>query len=173
MRYFFMTQDTSLLCSITYRDFDIKKGHHLFLKSDSERLNDTTVLYLSGDGREARPDFIQHPVMLISQRFKDVLDAYESDLIYKDVVLTHKENSLQYHYVQVLMDQIDAISDTSEYYPNQTIKRRILDSEKIGHHHLFLLAGKERPDPIVSLPLAESLLRRKVTGICFEEVEVC
>lgn len=35
----------------------------------------------------------------------------------------------------------------------------------------LLLKGRYRKDPIVSLPLAESLLRRNVTGICLEEVE--
>ena len=48
----------------------------------------------------------------------------------------------------------------------------MLDREKIGRHHLFLPKDSRRKDPVVSLALAESLLRRNVTGICFEEVEV-
>ena len=46
MRYFFIKQDIGLPNSIKYRDFDITGGSHLFLQSDSERLNDVTVLYL-------------------------------------------------------------------------------------------------------------------------------
>jgi len=172
MRYFFLTQDVKLPCTIQFRDFDITGARQLFLKSDSERLNDTTILYLGGNGKEARPDLIQSPVTMFSGHLKDVMDAYEPDLIFKDVVLIHKENSLQYHYVQILMDQLDVISDKTEFYPNQLPKRLILDSQKIGRHNLFLLSGKYRNDPIVSLALAESLMRRKVTGIRFEEVEV-
>lgn len=172
MRYFFIKQDIELPNSIKYRDFDITGGSHLFLPSDSDRLNDVTVLYLAGDGKEARPDFIQRPVNMFSSRLKDILEAYESSLIFKDVILIHKENSIQYNYVQALIEQLEVVSEKTEYYPNQTIKKLVLDSSKIGYHQMFLLAGEHRKDPIVSLPLAESLLRRRITGICFQEVEV-
>jgi len=172
MRYFFITQDTKLPGGIRYRDFDITGKRMVFLKSDNERLNDSTALYLSGTGKEARPDLLQRPVTMFSRQLKDIIDAYESDLIFKDVVLIHKENALQYHYVQILLDELDVISDKTEWYPNQTLKRLVLDTKKIGEHHIFLLNGSYRKDPVISLPLAESLMRRKVVGICFEEVEV-
>lgn len=174
MRYFFIKQDTNLPGSITFRDFDITGQRHLFLKADSERLNDTAVMYLGGDGKEARPDFIQRPVTMFSEHLKEIIDAYEPGLIFKDVVLIHKENSLQYRYVQILMDQLDGLSDKTEFYPNGIPKKLILDQAKIGRHQIFLLAGEMniRKDPVISLPLAESLLRRKVTGIQLEEVEV-
>lgn len=171
MRYFFITQDANLPCTIQFRDFDIRGGRHLFLKADSGRLNDTTVMYLAGAGSEARPDFIQRPVTMFAGRLKELVDSYEPDLIWKDVIFIHKENSLQYNYAQVLMDQIDAISEKSEFYPNQMAKRLVLDVKKIGHHQIFLLNGRHRRDPVISLALAESLLRRNVTGISFEEVE--
>lgn len=172
MRYFFITQDVSLPCAITYRDFDITGGSHLFTKEDAGRLNDTVALYLSGSGREARWDFLQRPVTMFSQRFQDIIDAYEPGIVFKDVVMIHKDNALQYRYVQALMEQIDAVGSRTEYYPNGTVKRLVLDSTKIGRHNLFLLDGKQRKDPVASLALVESLLRRKPTGICFEEVEV-
>lgn len=172
MRYFFITQDVSLPCAISYRDFDITGGSHLFTKDDAGRLNDTVSLYLSGSGKEEAWDFLQRPVTMFSQRFEDIIEAYEPGVIFKDVVLIHKENALQYRYVQTLMDQLDAAADQTEYYPNGMVKRLVLSQEKIGRHHLFVLSGKHRKDPVVSLALAESLLRRKPAGMCFEEVEV-
>ncbi len=172
MRYFFMTQDINLPGMIQFRDFDIKKGGRLFTRADSSILNDSVVLYLSGSGKEVRPDFIQNPVTMCSYDLKDILEAYEDEVAFKDVIMIHKECSLQYNYVQVLMEPIEALSEKSEWYPNGTIKKIVLDMKRIGEHHLFVLAGKYRKDPIVSLPLAESLLRRDITGVCFEEVEV-
>ncbi len=172
MRYFFIAQDKELAGGIQYRDFDINGSHHLFSKEDKDQLHSVVAVYLAGDGKEARWDFLQHPVTMFSKRFKDILDAYEPDLFFQEVVLIHKENSLQYRYVHTLMDQLDVISSQTEYYPNGTVKRLVLDSNSIGHHNLFLLKGNHRKDPIVSLPLAESLLRRKPIGIRFEEVEV-
>lgn len=172
MRYFFITQDKELSCGIQYRDFAITGGRHIFLKQDAKRLNDSVVLYLSGSGKEARWDFLQCPVTMFAERFRDILDAYEPGLFFQDVVLIHKENVLQYQYIHTLMEQVDAVGDNTEYYPNGTVKRLVLDREKIGRHHLFMLEGNHRKDPIVSLALAESLLRRQNIGIRFEEVEV-
>ncbi|MGN0403376.1 MAG: hypothetical protein ACI4HQ_14125 [Acetatifactor sp.] len=172
MRYFFIKQDMELSCAIQYRDFDIVGGRHIFSRQDAKQLNDSVVLYLNGSGREARWDFLQCPVTMFDERFKELLEAYEPKLFFQDVVLIHKENVLQYQYVHTLMEQVDAASDKTEYYPNGTVKRLVLDQKKIGRHNLFLLAGNHRKDPIVSLALAESLLRRQPIGICFEEVEV-
>lgn len=172
MRYFFIMQDAELPCAIQYRDFDINGGRHVFLRQDAERLNDSVVLYLAGSGREARWDFLQCPVTMFAERFRDILDAYEPGLFFQDVVMIHKENILQYQYVHTLMEQVDAVADETEYYPNGAVRRLVLNREKIGRHNLFLLEGNYRKDPIVSLALAESLLRRQPTGIRFEEVEV-
>ena len=172
MRYFFITQDKNLPGSIQYRDFDINGSRHVFSKEDSSQLDSVVALYLAGDGNEARWDFLQHPVTMFSRRFRNILDAYEPGLFFQEVVLIHKESSRQYQYVHTLMDQLDAVGSQTEYYPNGTVKRLVLDSGKIGQHNLFLLKGNQRKDPIVSLPLAESLLRRRPMGIHFEEVEV-
>ena len=160
MRYFFITQDKNLPGSIQYRDFDINGSRHVFSKEDSSQLDSVVALYLAGDGNEARWDFLQHPVTMFSRRFRNILDAYEPGLFFQEVVLIHKESSRQYRYVHTLMDQLDAVGSQTEYYPNGTVKRLVLDSGKIGQHNLFLLKGNQRKDPIVSLPLAESLLRR-------------
>lgn len=172
MRYFFITQDAELPCGIQYRDFDINGGRHIFSRQDAKRLNDSVVLYLSGSGKEARWDFLQCPVTMFDERFRDILDAYEPGLIFQEVVMIHKENILQYQYVHALMEQVDAVADRTEYYPNGAVKRLVLDRKKIGRHNLFLLEGNHRKDPIVSLALAESLLRRQPMGMRFEEVEV-
>lgn len=172
MRYFFIRQDAELSGTIQYRDFDINGGRHVFSRQDAGRLNDSVVLYLKGSGREARWDFLQCPVTMFDERFRDILEAYEPGVFFQEVVLIHKENVLQYQYVHTLMEQLDAVSDKTEYYPNGTVKQLVLDGSKLGRHNLFLLEGNHRKDPIVSLALAESLLRRQPMGIRFEEVEV-
>ncbi len=172
MRYFWITQDLSLPCQIQYRDFDIRGGRHLFRKEDQEKIKDMVPLFLSGSGREVRPDFIQRPVIMFSDRLKEILTAYEPELVFKSVVLIHKESGLQYRYVHVLMDCVDGLSEKSQWYPGGMEKHLVLKGEKAAGHHLFLLKGVQRKDPLISLPMAESLLRRKVTGICLEEAEV-
>lgn len=172
MRYFKMYQDTSLPYCIPLRDFSITQNTYYFTKEDQERLNDTTVLYLEGDGDEVRPDFIQHPVYMISEKIQRILDAYEDELIFKDVILTHKEARKQYAYYQILMDELDVQGEHTEYHPNGTMKKMVLDQEKIAHHHIFMIKDCQMRHPVVSLAVTESLLRRNTTGILFEEIEV-
>lgn len=172
MRYFFVSQDTTLPKTIKLRDFDIVGGRMIFTKDESEHMKESAEFYLEGTGKEVRPDLIQSPVTIFSIRLRDIINAYEEGLIFKDVSLIHQENSLLYNYVQILMDHLDALSEKTEFYSNGMPKQIILDKQKIGNHQIFRLAGPYRKDPIISMPLAESLLRRDIMGVKIEEVEV-
>ena len=44
--------------------------------------------------------------------------------------------------------------------------------KKIAYHHIFMVQGSMMKHPVISLAVAESLLRRQATGIMLEEVEV-
>lgn len=172
MRYFFISQDTTLPKTIKFRDFDITGGRMIFTKTESAHMKDSAEFYLGGTGREARPDFIQSPVAIFSNRLRDIINAYEEGLIFKEVSLIHQENSLLYGYVQILMEHLDALSEKTEFYSNGMPKRIILGKQKIGSHQIFRLDGPYRKDPIISMPLAESFLRRDIMGVKMEEVEV-
>lgn len=172
MRYFMLKQDISLPYCIQFEDFSITKGSYIFTKKDADRINDDMVLFLGGNGDEAAPDFMEHPTHLLSDQYKDLLDAYEDDLIFKPVVLLHSEAERQMQYHQILMDEIDAVSETTTYFPDGLFQHLVLDPEKIGHHHIFLLKESKIKHPIISLSIVESLLRRNCVGIEFVEVEV-
>lgn len=167
MRFFRMKQDTGLSYCVKFRDFDITKGGHLFKKEDYKRINDTTVVFLTGNGHEACPDFIQNPVCMVSDPIKKMMAAYEDELLFRQVILLHQEKKIQHRFYMPFMDEVDAI-----HSPDQTEKKIVLNAEKIGYHHIFLLKNSRIRDPFLSLAFVESLLRRNVTGILFEEVEV-
>lgn len=172
MRYFFINQDINLSKTINFRDFDLIGGRMIFTKEESETMIDGAVLYLGGTGREVRPDLIQSPVTIFSNRLRDIINAYEEDLIFKELSLIHQNNALLYSYVQIFMEHLNVLSEQVEFYPTGMPKQLILDRKKIGNHQIFRLDGPYRKDPIISMPLAESLLRRDIIGINFEEVEV-
>ena len=158
--------------SIRLRDFDICGARHIFHKSDAERLNQTTVLYQAENTGELAGDFIQSPVYMVSGMVKKILDMYEDDLVFKKVSLINKEKGTEILYYQVLMDEIEALSESVERYPDQTEKKIILSPNKIGEHKVFMLADSRMKDPIVNLDIIESLLKRNPIGIRFQEIEV-
>lgn len=172
MRFFTMEQDRNLSDMIELRDFDICGPRHIFYKKDAENINESTALYLSQKGGECAPDFIQSPIPMVSDTVKKVLDMYEDGMIFKSVVLISKERKTILPFHTLLLDDMDMFSDKTEFYANGSIKRLVLDSVKIGEHHIFWLNDKRFRNPFVSLEIVESLLRRNVTGIIWQEVEV-
>lgn len=171
-RYFFMEQDNTLMDVIGLRDFDIYGSRRIFTWEDAEKMNDITPLYLDEDKGECAPDFIKSPVYMVSEMAKKVIGMYEDDLVFKKIVLIHKEESKQLVYFHLLLKEIRAVDEASEYYPNGMEKRLVLNREKIGDHKAFLLADSRIKLPVVSLGVTESLLRRHVMGVTFKEIEV-
>lgn len=171
-RYFFWDQDNTLGDAIALRDFDINGKRHIFTREDAERMNDVTSLYLDERSGECAPDFIKSPVYMVSEMAKGVVDMYEDDLIFKKIVLIHKEEERQLSYYHLLLKEIGALDEETEYYPNGMVKRMVLSREKIGDHKVFLLGDSKIRLPVVSLEVAESLLRRNAAGIIFQEIEV-
>ena len=62
---------------------------------------------------------------------KKVLDAYEDDMIFRSVSLVDKERGKILLYHLLLLEEQDMLSEQTEYYPNGTIKRPVLDPGKI------------------------------------------
>lgn len=172
MRFFTIEQDKALQDQIRFRDFDINGPRHIFYKEDRDEIQESTMMYLTKDSGEAAPDFIQSPVYLVSDQVKKVFDVYEDDMVFKTVTIAHKERETIWVYHHLLLERLDAFAEETEFYTNGSIKRLVLDPEKIGDHKVFLLNDKRFPNPLISLEVAESLLRRKVMGIIFKEVEV-
>lgn len=171
-RYFFMDQDAFLPDAIGLRDFDIYGKRHVFTMEDAEQINDITALYLDEAAGECAADFIKSPVYMVSEMAFDVIDMYEDDLLRRKIVMIHKEEGRQLVYYHLLLRELEMTHEMTEYYPNGMEKRLVLDAEKIGHHKAFLLADSKVKLPVVSLEVVESLLRRGVTGVTFQEVEV-
>lgn len=172
MRFFRMEQDKRLPDVIQFRDFDICDPRHVFYREDAGTLNDYTMMYTAKQCGETAPDFIQSPVHMVSETVKDVLDMYEDDLIFPAIVITNQKKETMWKYYHLLLERRDLFSDLTEFYPSGTVKRLVLDQEKIGEYKVFMLKDNRFTYPFVSLEVLESLLRRKITGILFREVEV-
>lgn len=172
MRFFMMEQDKTLPDIICFRDFDISGPRHIFYKEDAEELTESNMMYLTKDSGETAPDFIQSPVYLVSDKVKKVLDMYEDDMVFKTVTIASKERESILVYHHLLLERMNMCSNQTEFYTNGSVKRLVLDPKKIGEHKVFLLDDKRFPNPLVSLEVVESLLRRDVIGITWKEVEV-
>lgn len=172
MRFFMMEQDKKLPDVICFRDFDICGPRHIFYKEDSDQVNAFTMMYLTDDGGEVMPDFIQSPVHMVSDTVKQVIDMYEDEMEFRTLIIANQKEEQMVKYHHLLLERFDMFSDQTEFYSNGSVKRLVLDSEKIGVHKVFMLDDKRFSYPFASLEVVESMLRRGMTGIIFKEVEV-
>lgn len=115
---------------------------------------------------------LKSPVYMISEMGWKVINMYEDDLVSKKIVMIHKEEERQLTYYNLLLREIGALHEDTEYYPNGMVKRMVLSRDKIGDHKAFLLEDSKIKLPVVSQEVAESLLRRHVMGVTFNEIEV-
>jgi len=172
MRFFMMQQDKKLPDIIQFRDFDIRGPRHIFYKEEAVTVNEHTMMYLAEKSGETVPDIIQSPVHMISDTVKKVFDMYEDDMVFRTIVIADQKEDRMLKYHHLLLERLDVFSGQTEFYPEGSCKRLVLDAQKIGEHKVFMLNDKRFSHPFVSLEVVESLLRRQVMGICFQEVEV-
>lgn len=171
-RYFFLEEDNTLPDVIGLRDFELYGARQIFTVDDREDINEVTALYLDVTKGECAPDFIKSPVYMVSDVVKKVIELYEDEVAFKKIILIHKEEERQLVYHHLLLKEVGALHEKTVYYPNGMEKHMVLDQEKIGDKKAFLLADSLRKSPVVRQDVAESLLRRHVIGIRFQEVEV-
>lgn len=127
-----MLQDMAKL-----RDFDICGPRHIFFRKDAAVIKPSTTLYFAADSGEALPDFIQSPIPLVSDMVKKVLDVYEDDMIFRSVSLVDKSRGKIFLYHTLLLEEQEMLSDSTEYYPNGSVKRLVLDRKKSENTKFF------------------------------------
>ncbi|WP_243109379.1 imm11 family protein [Anaerophilus nitritogenes] len=171
MKYFIIKQEKEIGHLIKLRDFT-GSNHMTFIKEQADQLNDVSILFVEGGKESVYTDFIENPVFLISDELKKVFEMYEYTLIFKTVVLSNIEEKTQKVYHMVLTDGIDGLSEKTTYYKNGWEKDIILDQEKLKNYNIFQIKGTVGNSMIVSLDVAESILRRDFTGVSFKEIEV-
>ncbi|MBU3107993.1 hypothetical protein [Clostridium gasigenes] len=171
MKYFILKQDKNLENAIEIEGFNNSKRMTL-LKENENKFKESTNVPVKGNENSVYPDFIQAPVLLVSDALHKVFNLYENTIIYKIAVFSDLEMKKQNVYRLVLPDLLDVLSDKTIYLKNGWVDKIVLDSKKIGDYNIFEIKVGVEYYFIVSLDVVESILKRKFIGIKFEEVEV-
>lgn len=118
-------------------------------------------------------DIILFPFLLVSPSVMDVIQMYKELCFYREVILLDQgENESRLYYLPVfnetdklrIVDKQDKRLEDSEF---------CLRNEKIYlNNHIFWVNNSKKRHTIISLDLAESLIKRNVTGLGIKEVEL-
>ena len=173
------------------RYFELRQGQHvhnsiklLWAIKDIYKYNPTKdefdafpnmqVGYYDYDDRVEIPDVLESDTFFVSDEVKHVLAMYDDELAFKGVQVYPfgMKSDLVPTYWTFFPKEIICLHREVKCLPNGEIEELILDSSKTPKEDIFKVAGIDVHRIIVSLPVAESLLRRKMFGISLKEVKV-
>ena len=173
MDYFLLKQDKrySYIPSIVdwFNNINIKNLNLI----NADKIKDVTILYVKSDKNNNYLDILDNQLFLVSEDMKKILEKYNTNIIFKMIVLTDFKNSIQNVYYLPIFEEIEALSEDAEMNLNKTVvKKIILNEEKIRNKKVFKLKESSKTMVVVRLDVAESLLRRDFNGIILEKVEI-
>lgn len=140
-----------------------------------EDLHDKDQAYnflVKSDKRNVYPDLLEIPLLLISPVLKDVFCSHEGHLQCNCALLTDRGQREQREYWVAALEIIDCMAEETQFYPNRFIKKLILDRKKIGDRNIFRVKSILEKWVIISSDVVDSILRRPMTGIKLERVDV-
>ena len=134
----------------------------LYLKyGDYHKIAKRNLINIKSDKSTIFPDLIFHPFFLISKEVKEVLDMFEPNQVYKEVVLLDGENELMKLYYLPVLREYNCMAEGTEYNLDKSIIRHgILDTSKIEDKCIFKVANVKNSHIIARLDFVESILRR-------------
>ena len=171
MKYFIMTQDKRLRNVVKLKDFPTDQEAD-FDSSYKDQVNDNTVLHTVEKENSLYPDVLLAPLYMVEDKIYRVATMYEETLIFKKVSLVNMERSTRKSYWLPLLDRVDCLHSESRFYQDQSVEHLVLDKEKVRGREMFKIAGIAPNWVVVSMNIAESVLRRDCFGVRFEEIEV-
>lgn len=110
-------------------------------------------------------DFILFPFLLLSPKVTDVIKMYREICFCRDVILLDQSSGKSELYHLPVLDETEKLAVRE--------KQDLPSGKKVRvDKHIFWVRDSRKRHTIISLDLAESLLRREVTGLGIREVEL-
>lgn len=170
MEYYIMELDKRIQNKFIIQQFP-EKGSVEYDTSYADKVKEHTTLYTVETDGSSYPDVLEEPLYMVSAMVRNVLELYDEKAIFKRVSMINYKRKSRKEYAVLLADRIDCLHEETEFYPDKSVKKLILDKSKIGDRTIFKIEGIGPAYMIVTLDIVESLLRRNCYGIKFTKVE--
>lgn len=121
-------------------------------------------------------DIILFPFLLISPMVREVIQMYREACFYREVILLDRQSGLSRVYYLPVLDETRRIRLMDKPYKNGICQLKMdpSDSEKVHiDRNLFWVRDNKKRHIVISMDMAESLIRRNVIGFGLKEVILC
>lgn len=130
-----------------------------------------TVFYIKEKPDFRNTDFIQNPIPLVSDKFKKIIEEYQSETLFKPVILADKKRMKQYLYSIAAPRKVDCLSSNTEFNKTGSVKKLVIKTDYFFAKNVFMLNGIIEDFLIISQEVAEKILRENFDGIILEKIE--
>ncbi|MFR4977293.1 MAG: hypothetical protein ACLUDG_00010 [Butyricicoccus sp.] len=112
------------------------------------------------------------PTLLVENSIKRPWHLYEPRIKYKGVQVFANDTQINVSpmYWCPVLDSIDCMDKQTELYPDGKLKNLVIHFKAIQGRHIIQVAGLLEPTVLVSLQVAESMLKRSAIGFELQEV---
>lgn len=120
-------------------------------------------------------DILMEPTFMVSPALKKVLQMYNEEIKAKSVKVfpVQEDINVSPEYWVLKIPELDCLcQEEVKRNPNGTVQELVLNRNDIGETDVFKVSGTLENFVIVSLAVVESILRRKMYGVAFREVQV-
>lgn len=174
MEYFELCQSKAVENPLVVLKLDKERYTYRMTQEDFAALDRLRVAWFSGREFEEICDILTEPTFLVSEGLKKSLQLYDRSIPFKGVQLfSTAEESKQYPLYWVpCFPWLDCLHEKTEKQDNGMLKHLVLAGKKIRGKSIFRIGGLLEYKVAVSLPVAESILRRRPYGVSLQRIEV-
>lgn len=170
MKYYIMSQDKRIANGITFKEISSTETFEVG-EEFRGKIKNNLVLHMKDTPHTAYTDMIESPFIMVSEALSKVIEMYEEETEFTNIILSSQVGKPSLDYKVALINRIQCLHENSEFYKDNSIKDLVLDKNKIGERQIFKIKGISPHYVIVSMNIAESLLRRSLYGVRLEEIK--
>ena len=176
MEYYLLKQSSNVINPIKILNMDSSIYTTQMTHKDFRQLDKVKVAYIQYEATQEIPDILTQPTYMVSDVIRKVMKMYDDRISFKAIqVYPDKKKDIEaaartYWIYDCVME--DCLHRDTVIYPNGAVNEIILDQHKIKGRDIFRIKGIVENKTIISLAVAESILRRNTFGVGIERVQV-
>lgn len=172
MRYFELVADRDQSNPLKMEKVDQKVYKNNLSREEFSKINSLVVGYFNNSPQVEIFDVLWEPAFLVSDALKRLLALFDREMEFKAIQLFARdlEDAAAPLYWLPELAAVDCLSEQSKKYPNGMLEQMVLKMEVPFSSGIFRVAGILEHKIIVSMDVAESMIRRRMSGFTFVPV---
>lgn len=174
MKYFMIPHDKALSNVIAPEKLDSSLYRDKISKKEFDAVQNMVVTYFDNSQELEKPDVLYTPAFLVSDKLKKLLRAFDPKMKCKGIrCYPHEvEDPEALLYWWPWIPRVQCLSEQTTRYPTGLVKHLVVAENRLQRRPILMVDGTLETIVLVSLELAEAMLRRGLWGMEYIPVDM-